>query len=286
MTAGRDRRRGGPPDYVGVGSVGSGAAWWHDMLLRHPAVQSRRKGRRALQFFGEFCTREMTEADVAAYHRRFRRRREGRVTGEWSPRYMSYLWTAPLIRRAAPDARVIVLLSDPIERYRSRLARDRQRVGDERPDVNMADPVLRGRYVAQLRALTEHFPPEQVLVLQFEKCRADPFGQYARTLRFLGLDDDFVPRKLRRQHAREFGPPAPVRALRAAGLPIGGAIGLARKVLRRPGPVRPAELWPELDAALHDEYDADVTALRDLVPEFDAALWPQFAPGAPAPPPA
>ncbi len=37
-----------------------------------------------------------------------------------------------------------------------------------------------------------HFPPEQILVLQYERCVADPAGQLARTYRFLGLEP-FIP---------------------------------------------------------------------------------------------
>ena len=58
---GRSRGAPGPPDFVGVGALGSGAGWWHAMLLAHPEVappRARRPGR-ALHFFDRFCSAEM-----------------------------------------------------------------------------------------------------------------------------------------------------------------------------------------------------------------------------------
>ena len=42
---------GGPPDFVGVGALGSGTGWWHGMLLAHPEIRAPRAHRRALHFF-------------------------------------------------------------------------------------------------------------------------------------------------------------------------------------------------------------------------------------------
>ena len=50
------------------------------------------------------------------------------------------------------------------------------------------DAVARGLYHDALRRWTAYFPPEQILLLQYEQCIADPAGQLARTYRFLGLE--------------------------------------------------------------------------------------------------
>lgn len=269
----RPKRRSGPPDFIGVGTLQSGTAWWHDMVLRHPEVVRRRRGTRSLHFFDQFCEREMSDADVQQYHRAFRRRRAGRLTGEWTSRYTYDAWTPPLIRRAAPGAKLIVMVSDPIERYRKRLARMNAQAESPDEPVYMADAAGRGHYATQLRQLAAFNGMDDVLVLQYEACHADPFGQYARTCRFLGISDDFVPRKLRRQHARGWEPPAWVRALRSAGLlPL-----LLRLTGRDPQP-EPAELWPDIEASLHSDLDAEVAALSAMVPDIDLELWPNFAP--------
>ena len=45
----------------------------------------------------------------------------------------------------------------------------------------------RGRYAAQLEWWLRHFRREQLLLLQYERCVADPQGQLTRTFEFLGL---------------------------------------------------------------------------------------------------
>jgi hypothetical protein len=270
-------RRGvpGPPDFIGVGALGSGTGWWHAMLLAHPEIHPPRGRRRALHYFDRFCASEMTGADRAAYHACFPRRRGG-VAGEWTGRYMFDAWTPPLLRRAAPDAKLLVLLSDPIECYRS-VFRDRRAKYGEDEQFFMADVVDRRSFGAQLARLRRFYDPERILVLQFERCRRDPVGQYRRTLEFLGVrDTSFAPRRLRRKAA---GKPESLAV--TAFLRLGLPPGTRRRVLERLGrPVveqLPAPLWPDLEAALHTAFDPDVEALRELVPDLDLSLWPNFA---------
>ena len=158
------------------------------------------------------------------------------------------------------------MLSDPIERYRATFASRRARHADG--DVfYMADVVDRRSFGAQIARLRRFFDPDRILVLQYERCRREPAREYRRTLEFLGVrDTGFAPRRLPRE-------PRAVGALLRLGLP-GRA---AEKLTGRP--VSEAEstpLWPDLEAALHTALDPDVEALRELVPELDVALWPNF----------
>ena len=105
---------------------------------------------------------------------------------------------APLLHRAAPDARLLVMLVDPVERFRLMIANSWQRrSAKERTDNRAAETdflsnsVPRGRYLSQLRNLYDFYPRDRVLVLQYERCVKDPAAEYARTLRFLGVDDAF-----------------------------------------------------------------------------------------------
>src|SRR5215212_5008906 len=254
----------GPPDFVGVGAAGAGTRWWHSLLLAHPEIAPPRARRRALHFFDGFCAREMTDADVAAYHARFPRR-DGAIAGEWTGRYMFDAWTPPLLRRAAPGAKLLVMLSDPIERYRAILTdRLAKREGDE--TIYMADVVDR-----------RFFDPERILVLQFERCRREPLTEYRRTLEFLGVRDrDFAPRRLRRKAA---GKPEAlhVELLVRLGLPEGTKRRLTERVTGRPVARETASLWPDVEAALHTALDPEVETLAATVAGFDVSLWPNFA---------
>ena len=262
----------GPPDFVGVGVSGRGPAWWMRMLAAHPEIVTPR--RRALTYFGRFAAAEMTDADVAAYHAKFPRV-AGKISGEWTARYMLDFWTPPLLARAAPDAKLLVIVADPIERYQWILAERRERFSAFR--FRMTDAVERTCVATQLERLHHFFDPAQILVLQFERCVLDRAAQYRRTLEFLGVRDrEHVPAApwhrppgghLSRQIARvaRFG--APGRAVRRAARSVAGT---------RLGQT-PAPLWPDIEASLHTAFDPEVERLKELVPELDLSLWPHFS---------
>jgi hypothetical protein len=179
------------------------------------------------------------------YHSLFPRP-PGSLSGEWTPRYMHDFWSVPLLAEAAPAARVLIILRDPVERYRSGAAR-MVRLAEEldRPLrlVEIADALWRSFYFEQLSRVFELYPREQVLVLQFERCRADPEGQMQATSGFLGLEP-FA--ELPRQLVGERSP--------------------------RDKPALSDRMRGELVARLTD----DVGRLAELCPEIDLSLWPNF----------
>jgi hypothetical protein len=237
------KRKPGPPDFVGVGTQRSGTTWWFSLLLDHPRIRGPHGARKEVHHFDRFGAEPMTDADITAYHEFFARR-PGMLAGEWTPRYMAYSWTPEVLRRAAPEAKLLVLLRDPIERFRSGIAHRSLR-GPQRGHVTASDALERGRYASQLRHLYDTFDREQVLVLQYERCRTDPIAQYRRTLEFIGADDH-VPAELER--------------------PRGRPIGEAKEPLQ-----------PHMEEGLHSALDHEVLELREFAPEIDISLWPNFA---------
>lgn len=233
------RGRPAPPGFIGAGAETPGSDWWYAALRAHPRVRGPRGGDGARHFFDAFCMRELQPEDIARYHAHFAGR-GGAVRGEWSGRYLADGWVAPLLRRVAPDARILVMLEDPIERYRVVWA-ERMATRVEGKRLLMTDVAARAAHAFQLDRLRRYFPAEQVLVLQYERCRADTEAEYRRTLRFLGVPER-MPKRL---------PPPPES---------------------RPT----APLWPEVEAALHASLDDDVEALARTVPGFDLSLWPSF----------
>lgn len=247
----------------------SGTRWWLDLLLEHPSIEPRKWSEMELNFFNEFCTREMTDADVASYHSRFPRR-PGRIAGEWTPRYLFDPWTPNLLHRAAPEAKLLVLVSDPIERYRTTLARKLSKASSEEDLRYMADAAGRGRYASQLRGLSAFYDPESILVLQYEKCRTDPLRQYARTLRFLDVADGFQPKRLRALNPDEV--PSPYSGARRF------LSRVKRSILRkRAGKRTIPELWPDLRRSLLVDLEPEVLELQTMVPDLELDLWPNFA---------
>ena len=174
--------RCGPPDFVGVGASSAGTAWWARLIAEHPGVAS---GCPELRFFQGSWDRELTDDAVEAYYRWFPRP-AGAIAGEWTPRYMHDAWVLPRLHRAAPQARVLVLLRDPMDRFRVAIAASLASRGGTEPRV-VTQGVERGRYAALLAGLCTYYDRKQILVLQTERCALDPVGQFARTCQFLDL---------------------------------------------------------------------------------------------------
>jgi hypothetical protein len=244
---------GHAPNYIGMGVEGPFGPWWHGLLRLHQAITGPD---RPVRFFDPFCKRAMTEKDVADYHRRFAG--SGRIAGEWTPSYLADGWVAPLLRRAAPDARILVMVSDPIERFRAvRAARAAAHTDEKR--LLVSDVVDRACYAFQLERLRRYVPSTAILVLQYERCRKAPVAEYRRTLRFLGLRDEDIPLRVR--------------------LALGGRTGRLTRALDVPDAppiVASAPLWDELEDSLHATLDREVLELVRTTPALDLRLWPNF----------
>jgi sulfotransferase family protein len=234
----------GPPGFVGVGSHRCGTTWWFDVIASHPLVDVVPGQPKELHFFDRFCWTAFEDDAVAAYHQYFPRRR-GHIAGEWTPRYMHDAWTPPLLRRSAPEARVIALVRDPIDRYVSGLAFDRVRGAPEHATV-ASEAFNRGLYGRQLRNLLKHFDRGRVLVLQYERCITEPRAELLETLRFLELE--------------EWSPQDELLARRTN----------ATKV------AKPQFTDSQL-TDLVESYEEDVTDLVRMFPSIDVRLWPHFA---------
>ncbi len=232
----------GPPDFIGVGTQKSGTSWWYNVIATHPGVHDVRTAHKERHYFSRYYDQPFTDDDTDGYHRWFPRP-GGALVGEWTPHYMHQPWVPRLLSHAAPHAKLLVLLRDPIERYRSGLTHYAARKHDL--DSRLAiDAIERGMYARQLQRVYASFARHQVLVLQYEACRADPKAAAATTFEFLGLDS-----------ARETS-------------------GIASEVNTTKTDKVP--LPDHLRSTLHDLYLPDIAALTELVPTLDLDLWPSF----------
>ena len=238
--------RTGPPDFVGVGAQRSGTTRWFDLIVAHPEVAEPLATRKELHYFDRFHSDPFTAGDAAAYSEYFPRP-QGLRTGEWSPSYLPSPWAPAMLAAAAPYARLLVLLRDPVERYVSALQRhQRVALASGQPLNAMAplDAFTRGLYHAQLSRLLKRFPRSQVLILQYERCTAEPRSELRRTYEFLGLrETGFLPT-------------------------------LDAHPNRQPDKL---ELHPEVRGMLVEAYAEEVALLIADYPEIDVSLWPNFA---------
>ncbi|MDZ7673846.1 MAG: sulfotransferase [Acidimicrobiales bacterium] len=183
-----------PPDFVGVGVMKAGTSWWYQLIVDHPEVGDVGGRPKEVHFFDRYGGVSFGDEDAARYHRYFPRP-GGTIAGEWTPRYSFDFWTAPLLARAAPEVKCLLMLRDPVERFLSGLTQELGR--GQRLSLRMLNEhFLRGLYAPQLRRLQAVIPPERLLVLQYEQCVADPVAELARTYEFLGVDARHRPEHL------------------------------------------------------------------------------------------
>jgi hypothetical protein len=218
----------------------AGTTWWYELLVTHPDVSSRPNIHKERHFFDRFATAAFSSDEIARYHGWFPRRPKT-LAGEWTPDYFSSPWVPPLLARAAPQAKLLLILRDPVERFRSGLEHAARSGGAASGSV-IVDAVARGYYDRALTQWLEHFDPAQLLLLQYERCVADPAGMLAVTFEFLGLTNVAVP-----------------------------AVSD-----RRPSSSGDA-LNDDTRARLVELYAPDVAALCARRPEIDAGLWSNFA---------
>jgi hypothetical protein len=237
----------GPPDFIGIGAQKAGTSWWYGLLRAHPDVaDTELKETHHLITLG---WRPMSERDVLSYHRYFPRP-VGALVGEWTPRYMPTPGVVDTMRACAPEAKLLAILRNPVERYRSGVAewiRGKDRRGRPgRLASGREDALVRSFYGFPLERFIQAFGRQRVLIQQFEKCQADPGGEYRRMLRFLELPD-WEPSQ------DELSTPVNVAATTASTDDLAEPDDLAG--------------W----------FEDDVRLLKDLAPDFELSLWPQFS---------
>jgi hypothetical protein len=142
-------------------------------------------------------------------------RRPAPLTFEATPYYLAHPLAASRAAQLLPEAKLLVLLRDPVSRawshyrhmvrlgleplsFEEAIAQEPIRLAGEVERLK-ADPhydavryrrysyLARGAYAEQLGRWLAHFPPDRFLVLGSERLLADPAGGYARVLGFLGL---------------------------------------------------------------------------------------------------
>jgi hypothetical protein len=180
------------PNLVIIGAQKCGTTALHSYLVRHPQVSMSQP--KELNFFIEELN---WKKGVDWYRGHFDH--NARVRGESSPDYTADPWypgVAARMHSLIPDAKLIFMVRDPIERIRAQWIHNYSNRAQDKP---LAEAVLepgstyvpRSSYHHQLQRFLEHYPMSQVLILD----QAEMLERRRMTLpwvfRFLGIDDGF-----------------------------------------------------------------------------------------------
>ena len=205
MTASRTATTVGQlPNFLVIGAMKAGTTSLYHYLRGHPHVFMP-----SVKELDYFAREPRSNQGIEWYRRQFAPAPAGAIAiGEASTLYTKHPRFPGVPERIAaqiPDAMLIYVVRDPIERIRSHY-QHQVALGAERAPMAEAifrDPIYldTSRYAMQIDRYLEVFSPDQLLVLTSERLRADREVAVREILAFLGLDSSRFPTN----HAREIG---------------------------------------------------------------------------------
>jgi hypothetical protein len=294
----------GWPDFFVIGTPKGGTTALHAALEAHPQLRlsrvkepkfflcdgtpprSRQRGPGDAHSAREWVWRE------SDYLRLFEDAPSGTRTGESTPFYLYDLAAQRRIAAAVPQARLIAVIRDPVDRAYSNWAHLRSDGLEPEADflraLELEDArVLRGyapfwhysrlgRYGEQLQHLYTLFPREQVLVLRYRQLVEEPDQTLATVWNFLGVPRHPAARS-RPDNVHPYVSPGLRTTLLGATIRAGAALGSfappqvwrrveapLRAMLHQGGGVRPALTVEQRRAALAPLL-ADIALLEEVL---------------------
>ncbi len=203
------------PNFLIIGAPRSGTTTLYEGLAQHPEIfMSPRKEPWFSELTGErgpwLGPRDgQPVASWDEYERLFAGAGGAKAVGEASTLYLAAPEAPERIRKYLPEARLICILRNPVDRaysnFLEHVQEGRETVLDFRRAVEAEASRLQrhwapswaytglGFYGEQLTRYFAAFPREQMLVLLFEDLARDRTGVYQQIFRFLGVHPGIIP---------------------------------------------------------------------------------------------
>ena len=290
---------------IGAAKAGTTALFWY--LRPHPEIylpdvkeprffsydpsESTRYGGPGAQRLIESAVK-----DMAAYEALYQGVAHEKAVGDVSPAYLRSPVAARRIRETVPDARIVAVLRDPVERAYSHFLYNLQTGWEHEKDFERVlsmrerrerehwwrkwDYVGNGLYHEQLSRYLELFEPDRIRVYLYEELLDDPRALVGDLLRFLGVDPSArldvsgrhnvtgLPKSERVN--RLLSGPNPVRGAAKALLPRRLRTRVRSQIERRN--LHKPEMSPRARALLCEIYRDDVCRLEQLIAR-DLSSW-------------
>ena len=273
------------PNFLGIGAMRSGTSWLDVQLRTHPDIYMPNR-RKEVHFFDDYYSRGgdwyrkffPSDSDAGNWS----------AIGEITPRYLYDLNVADRIHRMLPDTKLIAILRNPVDRAYSQYGLSVKKAGETGTFTDFIerspDAFAKGLYHHQLQRYYDLFPPENILVLIFERVHGgDRDLALKRIAEFLDVDPNGFPEhdvktQVAKSHFARF-PRASALATRGAKLVrdfdqdwivnLAKSLGVPRLFGNR-GPIPPLEWDARLE--LFERYANDISALEQLIGE-DLSHW-------------
>lgn len=281
------------PDFFLVGAAKAGTTSLFRYLIQHPSIFI--PAIKEPHYFSEYPQPHAPVFNsLEEYLALYRGCDEDVLAGDASTSYLYSRQSARRIFDLQPQARIIMVLRNPIERAYSFYWHNRREFAESLTfeEALLAEPariaeetpfrfhyVNSGRYFEQVRSYLETFGGEQVKVCLFEDLDADSGAVCREIFEFLGVSDYPI------NTSKRFNPGGPTRSrllahVLAPQFPVRPAVralfpGFSRRLkyrLLKLNVKHPPSMAPRTHAHLVDVFSEDVQRLAELV-DRDLSHW-------------
>jgi len=192
---------GALPTFVILGAMKCGTTSLHAYLSLHPDVSMSTE--KELAFFADGWN---WKRGTDWYRRQFDA--QAPVRGEASPQYTCYPQYDSIPERMhalLPDASLVYLVRDPIDRLVSHYCHDVARGFEERPlDVALREPdskyIARSQYFRQLERYLQVYDAESILIVDQQDLRTRRRETLQEIFAFIGADPDVWDSRFEEEH--------------------------------------------------------------------------------------
>jgi Sulfotransferase family len=270
-----DRRRagrehpggGGLPNLIVIGGLKCGTTSLHHYLTLHPEIAMSRP--KELNFFVAELNWELGRDWYASHFDP-----AARVRGETSPHYTNrprFEGVAERMRSIVPEARIVYMVRDPLDRMLSHYLHNLGGGYDDRPLAEaLADDRSaywqRSRYAYQLEPYLEAYGPDQIAVVAREELLRERAATMRLVYAFAGVDPAFSSPEFEREWETGAAKGSGGFRLMDRAVRLPGLRALDRNFDRLPERLR----WL-VERLVHDP-DAGAAAKPELPPELRARI--------------
>ena len=206
-----------PCKFIIVGAQKAGTTSLYDYMTLHPQIESAYE--KEIHYFSKYYKKSK-----AWYRAHFKKRAddapyENILTGEASPYYLYHPLSANRIKSFDADMKIIIILRDPVERAYSHYhhqirgeteslsfseaiaAEDKRLAGKDdwikktnqhSPEHQRYSYKKRGEYLEQIKRFHDHFPRENIIILNSKNLFSEPLICLNTVWGFLGLEN-YIP---------------------------------------------------------------------------------------------
>ena len=207
------------PDFIIIGAAKAGTTALYESLRQHPQIGmshvkepnffalenqklNYKSGTTSPGYLEECVT------DIDTYRRQFKKSREDMILGEASPLYLYAPEASERIKFYMPEAKIIAILRDPVERaysnYLHHIREGLEPIASFEDALNAEEKrrqenwwwgfsyVQAGLYYTQIKRYYEKFPSRNLKIVLYDDFLKKPAELVQEIFRFLEVDQSFI----------------------------------------------------------------------------------------------